>query len=128
MNSPIDRSRIVMPGVRLELTPDLHDALHARFESVLSHEPEIIRLSVRLHKNQRPGASYRFRATAEVECHGHDLVAGAEGMEAFPTLEELAQKLDDQLRRRRTSAPSRRSGTNNNTPSLVEHALNTSAL
>jgi ribosomal subunit interface protein len=129
MNSPTDHSRIVMPGVRLELTPDLHDALRARFESVLSHEPEIIRISVRLHKNPRPGASYRFRATAEVECHGPNLVAGTEGMEVFPTLNELAQKLDDHLLRCRAGAASVVGpGTNENARPMAEHALNAHAL
>lgn len=92
--------RIIMQGIHVELTPALQQALHDKFETLLRHNPFIIRLNLRLHKTQQLGRRSRFRATAQVECRGNDLIAGAEGMDAYGTLDALSQKLDEQLERR----------------------------
>lgn len=107
MNPAATDPRIVMQGIPVALTPALQDALQGKFEALLRHDPDIIRLNIRLHKNQQMGRHYHYRATAQVECRGTDLVAGAEGMEAYATLDDLSQKLDEQLARRRGRAKDR---------------------
>lgn len=89
-----------MQGIHLDLTPDRQEALQSKFATLLRHDPSITRLNIRLHKNQCVGNGYHYRATVQVECSGVDMVAGSEGMDAFATLDNLSQKLDEQLGRR----------------------------
>lgn len=95
-NSP----KIIMQGIHVELTPALQLAIHQKFETVLRHDPFIVRLNIRLHKDQKLGRKYHYHATAQVECRGPDIIAEAEGKEAYATLDELSQKLDEQLEKR----------------------------
>jgi putative sigma-54 modulation protein len=100
MNPPVDSSKIIMQGIHVDLTPALQQAIHGKFETLLRHDPNIVRLNIRLHKDQKLGRHYHYRATAQVECRGPDIVAEAENKEAYATLDELSQKLDEQLQRR----------------------------
>lgn len=99
-SSSPESSKIIMQGIHVDLTPALQLAIHQKFETLLRHDPYIVRLNIRLHKDQKLGRRYHYRATAQVECRGPDLVAEAEGKEAYAALDELSQKLDEQLARR----------------------------
>jgi ribosomal subunit interface protein len=100
MSQNLSPERITIQGVHLDLTPDRQEALQSKFATLLRHDPSITRLNIRLHKNQSVGNGYHYRATVQVECTGVDMVAGSEGMDAYATLDNLSQKLDEQLGRR----------------------------
>ncbi|HEX2862256.1 MAG TPA: HPF/RaiA family ribosome-associated protein, partial [Lacunisphaera sp.] len=41
--------KIIMQGIHVDLTPALQEALRSKFETLLRHDPNIIRLNIRLH-------------------------------------------------------------------------------
>src|SRR5688572_28193529 len=100
MSQNSSSDRITMHGIPVELTPDLQEALQSKFATLLRHDPSITRLNIRLHKNQSGGTRHPYRATVQVERTGVDMVAGSEGTDAYGTLNDLSQKLDEQLGRR----------------------------
>lgn len=100
MRNPDHASKIIMQGIHVELTPSLQGAILEKFETLLRHNERIIRLNVRLHKDQRIGHDYHYTATAQVELSGPDLVAHADDKDAYVALDKLSQKLDQLLERR----------------------------
>jgi len=100
MTNSDDLSKIRMQGIHVELTPGLQSAILQKFSTLLEHDSRIVRLNVRLHKDQRLGHDYHYTATAQVELRGPDLVAHAEDKDAYAALDKLSQKLDQLLERR----------------------------
>jgi putative sigma-54 modulation protein len=100
MRNPDHAAKILMQGIHIDLTPALQRAILEKFETLLRHDERIIRLNVRLHKDQRLGNEYHYSATAQVELSGPDLVAHAEDKDAYVALDKLSQKLDQLLERR----------------------------
>ncbi len=100
MRNPDHAAKIIMQGIHVELTPALQTAILEKFETLLRHDERIIRLNVRLHKDQHVGRDYHYTATAQAEVSGPDLIAQAEDKDAYVALEKLSQKLDHLLERR----------------------------
>lgn len=100
MRNPDHAAKILMQGIHLDLTPGLQAAILEKFETLLRHNERIIRLNVRLHKDQRLGHDYHYAATAQVELRGPDLIAHADDKDAYAALDKLSQKLDQLLERR----------------------------
>jgi putative sigma-54 modulation protein len=92
--------KIRMQGIHVELTPALQTAILQKFATLLSHDRRIIRLNIRLHKDQQVGHDYHYTATAQVELSGPDVVAHAEDQDAYAALDKLSEKLDHLLERR----------------------------
>lgn len=93
-------AKILMQGIHVELTPGLQAAIHDKFATLLQHNPRIIRLNIRLHRDQTFGTEHHFTATGQVEISGPDLVAHADDKDAYAALDKLSQKLDQLLERR----------------------------
>jgi len=108
-----DFDKIQMQGIHVELTPALQRTILNKFQHVVRHASDVIRVNVQLHKDQTLGRGYHFRATAQVERTGADLIVESEGEDAYLTLEQLADHAIDMLARehgrkralRRQSAP-----------------------
>jgi putative sigma-54 modulation protein len=100
MRNPQNDAKIIMQGIHVELTPSLQSAILDKFSTLLNHDERIIRLNVRLHKDQKLGQDYHYTATAQVEISGPDLVAHAEDKDAYVALDKLSQKLDQLIERR----------------------------
>lgn len=100
MRNPDHAAKILMQGIHVELTPGLQAAIREKFETLLQHNERIIRLNIRLHKDQTLGTGHHFTATGQVEISGPDLVAHAEDKDAYAALDKLSQKLDQLLERR----------------------------
>jgi putative sigma-54 modulation protein len=100
MEKPDQASKIIMQGIHVELTPALVNAIREKFGTLLHHDDRIVRLHVRLHKDQKLGHQYHYTATARVELRGPDLVAHADDKDAYAALDKLSQKLDELLERR----------------------------
>jgi putative sigma-54 modulation protein len=107
--------KILMQGIHVELTPGLQAAIREKFSTLLQHDPRIIRVNVRLHKDQQLGQNHHFTATAQVELSGPDVVATAEDRDAYAALDQLSQRLDQLLERRHDRRKDRR-----NHPQAVE--------
>lgn len=67
---------------------------------LLGHNEYIVRINVRIHQDQTMGTEHHYTATGQIEIGGPDLVATAEGKEAYTVIDELVEKLDRQLGRR----------------------------
>lgn len=100
MTHDIDLSKITMQGIHVELTEALQTAIQTKFAPVLRHDERIIRIEVRLHRDQNLGRLHHFTATAQVIIRGSDLVASSEDTDAYIALDRLADKLQQQLERR----------------------------
>jgi putative sigma-54 modulation protein len=95
-----DSSKIIMQGIHVELTPSLQQAIYEKFDSLLRHNERIIRINVRLHRDQTMGNEHHYTATGHIEIGGPDLVAHAGGKDAYAALDELSQRLDELLESR----------------------------
>ena len=93
-------SKIIMQGIHVELTEALQNAIREKFSAILRHHGRIIRINVRLHHDQQRGQTHFYNATGQVEISGPDIVASAKGDDAYNAIDELVEKLDQQLRDR----------------------------
>jgi len=103
MSLPADiDQKLIMQGVHVDLTAALQNTIRERFAVLLRHNPWIVRINIRLHKDQKLGTGHQhhYTATGQIEIGGPDLVASAEGMAAYDTLDALVGKLDRLLRER----------------------------
>ncbi len=101
-------SKLIMQGVHIELTEALQNTIREKFAVLLRHNEFIVRISMRLHQDQTLGREYHYTATAQIEIGGPDLVATAEGMDAYSVLDELVERLDHLLERRHGRRKERR--------------------
>jgi putative sigma-54 modulation protein len=99
MTQPFDSSRILMQGIHVELSPSLQQAILDKFTAVVRPETDILRVNVRLQRDQHHGHRRHFRAVVQVERAGADLVLEAQGDDAYATLDELSGRLLHQLAR-----------------------------
>jgi ribosomal subunit interface protein len=93
-------SKLKLQAIRFDLTEAMHNVLHEKFAVLLRHNDYIIRVNVRIQKAQTMGTEHHFTATGQIEIAGPDLVASAEGKDAYEVADALAAKLDRLLERR----------------------------
>lgn len=93
-------SKLIVQGIHIELTDALRAAIRDKFAVLLRHNDYIVRIEVRLQRDQKMGSDRHYTATAQIAIAGPDLVATAEGKEAYEVIDELVEKLDRQLGRR----------------------------
>lgn len=108
MTNTADLAKIHMQGVHVSLTPALQNSIQLRFAALLRHDAQIVRIHVRLHRDQTLGQTYHYTATAQVEVRGPDLVAHADDENAYAALDRVAQKLDQLLERKHNRRKERR--------------------
>jgi putative sigma-54 modulation protein len=101
-DSPTDNSadRILVQGIHVELTPALHNAILDKLSPLLRHEERTVRMHVRLQRDQKLGNDHHYTITAQMEVPGPDVIAHADGTDAYGTIDILADKLDRLLERR----------------------------
>ena len=100
-NPPADSpSKIKMTGVHLELTTAMQAIIQEKFSVLLRHNERIVRIHVRVQKDNNRGTNPQFSATGQIEISGPDIVATVKGGEAYSVLDGLVEKLDEQLRER----------------------------
>lgn len=100
--------RILVQCIHVEMTPALHQVIVDKFSPLIRHDQHIIRINVRLHLDQKMGHENHFTATAQIEVRGPDVVAHAEGKDAYAALDQLVEKLDHLLERRHGRRKDRR--------------------
>lgn len=93
-------SRIILQGIHVELTDAMQSVMREKFGTLLRHNDYIVRINVRLHQDQTLGTERHYSGTAQIEIGGPDIVASADGKEAYDVIDELVDKLDRQLKTR----------------------------
>jgi putative sigma-54 modulation protein len=93
-------TKLIMQGVHVELTPAMQEIIRDKFAVLLRHNEWIVRVNIRLNKDQTRGRQRHFTATGHIEIGGPDLVAHVEGDDAYNVLDGLVAKLDKLLRER----------------------------
>jgi len=107
--TPVDISaKIHVQAVHLELTEAMRSIIHEKFAVLLRHNEYIVRINLRLDQDQHRGNERHYTATGHIEIGGPDLVAAAEGRDAYEVLDELVDKLDRHLERRHGKRKDRR--------------------
>lgn len=101
-------SKINVQAVHLELTDAMRNIILDKFAILLRHNDHIVRVHVRLDQDQHSGNEHHYTATGHIEIGGPDLVASAEGREAYEVLDQLVDKLVRQLERRHGKRKERR--------------------
>lgn len=101
-------SKLILQGVHLELTPAMQNIMRDKLSVLLRHNEYIIRINVRLNKDQSRGRQNHYTATGHIEIGGPDLVAHVEGDEAYNVIDGLVEKLDELLRVRHGRRKDRR--------------------
>jgi len=90
-------SKIILQGVHVDLTPAMQNIMREKFSVLLRHNEYIIRINVRLNKDQSRGRQSHFTATGQIEISGPDIVAHVEGDDAYSVIDGLVDKLDKLL-------------------------------
>ncbi len=107
-NSDDIASKLIIQGVHVELTPAMQNIIREKFAVLLRHNEWIVRINIRLNKDQHRGRQSHYTATGHIEIGGPDLVAHVEGDEAYSVLDGLVEKLDELLRDRHERRKDRR--------------------
>lgn len=100
--------KIILQGIHVDLTPALQNAIREKLSPLFRHDERIIRIDVRLHREQTLGTEHLFRAAAQIEISGPDLNASAEDKDAYVALDALVEKLDRLLEARHGRRKDRR--------------------
>jgi putative sigma-54 modulation protein len=93
-------NKLILQGVHLELTAAMQNVMREKFSVLLRHNEWIVRIQVRLSKDQTRGQKHLYSATGQIEMRGPDMVATVKGDEAYAVIDGLVEKLDEQLRER----------------------------
>lgn len=93
-------SKLKLQAIHFDLTEAMHNVLHEKFAVLTRHNDQIVRVNVRIQKDQTMGTEHHFTATGQIEISGPDLVASAEGKDAYDVADALVGKLARQLERR----------------------------
>ncbi len=101
-------SKLTIQVIHLELTNAMRGVIQDKFAPLLRHNEYIVRINVRLHQDQTMGTEHHYTATGQIEIAGPDLIASAEGKEAYDVIDQLVEKLDRQLERRHDRRKDRR--------------------
>src|SRR4051812_18246709 len=101
-------SKLIIQGIHVDLTEAMQNVMREKFAVLLRHNDYIVRINVRLHQDQRMGNEHHYTGTAQIEIGGPDMVASAEGKDAYEVLDVLVDKLARQLERRHGRRKDRR--------------------
>jgi putative sigma-54 modulation protein len=108
--APIDE-RIIISGIRLDLTAALKQAVANKVGKLFRHEPRIVRVRVYIEEDTSRAVDSRFVAKGHIEIGGPDIVAEAAADNGYKSIDEMVSRLDRGLRKRATALESRRKQT-----------------
>ena len=101
-------SKLILQGVHVELTEAMQNVMREKLAALLRHNDYIVRISVRLHQDQTIGTVHHYTATGQIEIGGPDLIASADGNDAYEVIDMLVEKLSRQLADRQGKRKDRR--------------------
>lgn len=94
-------SRIIVSGIRLPLTAPLRQAATEKAVHLIERDRRVARVRIDLEVDHTRETQEQFIAKARLEVSGPDLIARVTSDNAYKSLDLLADKLDELLRRRR---------------------------
>ena len=101
-------SKLILQAVHVDMTDAMENVMREKLAVLLRHNDYIVRVNVRLQQDQTMGNEHHYTATGQIEIGGPDLVASAEGKDAYEVIDSLVDKLDRQLERRHGKRKGRR--------------------
>jgi putative sigma-54 modulation protein len=101
-------SKLILQAVHVDMTDAMENVMREKLAVLLRHNDYIVRVNVRLQQDQTMGNEHHYTATGQIEIGGPDLVASAEGKDAYEVIDLLVDKLDRQLERRHGKRKDRR--------------------
>jgi putative sigma-54 modulation protein len=101
-------SKLILQGIHVGLTEVMQNVLREKFAALLRHNDYIVRIHVRLHQDQTMGSEHHYTVTGQIKIRGPELVASAEGKDAYDVIDMLVDKLDRLLERRHGKRKERR--------------------
>lgn len=100
--------KLILQGVHVELTEAMKNEMRDRLAVLLRHNEWIVRINVRLQQTQTLGTKHIYSVTGQIELRGPDIVATATADDAYNAVDQLVDKLDEQLRKRHELLKDRR--------------------
>lgn len=94
---------ILIRTAGLELTDKLHEAVTRKIGRERQYAPRALRARVQLHKVCPNRSARQFRARVHCEIPGDDLFAEHSAHEPVAAIDVVAEKIERQLRRRKTA-------------------------
>lgn len=92
--------KLILQAVHFDLTAAMQNVLREKLSVLLRHNDRIVRINVRLNRDEKHGQNNHYTATGQIEIGGPDIVATVKGDDAYNIIDELVEKLDEQLRAR----------------------------
>jgi putative sigma-54 modulation protein len=93
--------KLIIRGIHLKLTDALHAIIAEKATRLLRRNDQIVHIRIDLERDQTRGIGRQFIAKGHIEIGGPDLIASVASEDAHASLEQLIEKLDRLLRRRR---------------------------
>lgn len=93
-------NRIIITCNHLENSDSIKTFVNAKFSRLLHHYDDVIRVRVELNLDSGNAAEKRFRARANIELRGPDIVARSESDNAYAALDTAFERAERQLRHR----------------------------
>lgn len=94
-------SRVIVSGIHLPLTPALRQAATEKAIRLIQRDRRVARIRIDLEIDHSSRPEEQFIAKGRLEVSGPDLIARVASDNAYKSLDQLADKLDELLRRRR---------------------------
>ena len=93
--------KLIIRGIHLKLTDALHAIITEKATRLLRRNDQIVHVRIDLELDQTRGIGKQFIAKGHIEIGGPDLIASVATEDAYASLDQLIDKLDRLLRRRR---------------------------
>ncbi|MEY4940277.1 MAG: hypothetical protein RIQ93_2012 [Verrucomicrobiota bacterium] len=107
--------KLILQAVHFDFTAAMQNVLREKISVLLRHNDRIVRLNVRLNRDEKHGKKSHYTATGQIEIAGPDIVATVKGEDAYNVIDGLVERLDEQL-----NARSQRRKDQRNNPDAVE--------
>ena len=91
-------TKLIVRGLHMELTDAIRAFVESKCEKLFRHHERIIRIRVDVEYDKLRKGKPRFIAKGHIEISGPDMVISAEDADAYKAIDQMAQKLDRQLR------------------------------
>lgn len=111
--------KFIIRGIHLDLTPSLRQAALDKAARLLRHDDHIIRVRIDLEMDQTRSTNDQFIAKGRIEIRGPDLIASTHSDDAYKSLDQLVDLLDELLRRRNQKRVNTRNDERRQAPEML---------
>jgi putative sigma-54 modulation protein len=93
---------LTISGHHLEVTPALRNYVTTKLDRITRHFDQLVAIEVLLTVEKMKEKERRQRAQCKIHVKGNDMFAESANEDLYAALDELVDKLDNQVRRRKT--------------------------